>query len=188
MSLSNILQATTRNENWSTVNCFSVATNNLGIGQSPNNYILPTSIGSGGQVLAISDSINILRFVDNPIASLSFGGNLASATNYFKFNSPVNTSPDSNPDGVGTSTWLPYPGTLKYISYDTTSGIGNGQWVIRVNNTNVNVTLTAGARGIMTLGSPIDIPASAKITVGIVSGSTFPGNTNITLWVVANQP
>lgn len=209
MSLSSILRSGTENEDWSkiyvselnsktlnvtditvdhldvnSISAQSATIEDLNIGISPNQYEFPTAIGSRSQILRASGTPNSLIFGDNIIGSLPFAGNIASANNYFKYCSPVNSSPTANPADFDAGVYIPFSSKILAISFATESGIGNGQWVIRVNTTNNNITPPNIQSGIFAPSSPIQLTLNDRVAVGITGGTTFPDQANITLWLV----
>lgn len=178
----------TETVNAQTVNAQTVSTQILDIGApSSNHYTFPSSVGTRQQILVAQPSLNALQFDDNLVCSLPFGGNIGSANNYFKYSSPVNSSPTPTVTAFDAGINIPFSGKLKFFSYSTELGIGNGVWTVNLDGTNTALTFTGGsgpAVGFKVINPPINTLVGQRLAVGILGGTTFPGQANITFFVI----
>jgi hypothetical protein len=184
MSVSSLLPVSTKNENWSALNAFSLNTNHvqadlLSVGLAPNTYDFPAGIGATGQVLAVEDGA--LEFkTPNYFVTASFGGSVtAGSARFLKLNG-VNNGATTTAADNGSLFVSPYPLFLTAITIIPEIVNAGTQFQIRLDNTvlfNVDPSNFA-----VILNTPLPLSPENVCDVSWQQVGPAPGDTTVTLW------
>lgn len=189
MSVSTLLPAATKTENWSALKSYSLNTHllqgdSVEVGLQPTNYFLPANIGSSGQIITVPNSGNNLIF-SNPLVTqdsftVGFGGFApVGAARFLILNGTICGACASSMNNNNTFI-SPYNLNLVAITMGMGTGNSSTQWQIRVDNT----FLQTFSSGLSTLILPVPQPLTAnnQCTVVWQQVGTAPGDVTCLLW------
>lgn len=186
MSLSNILNTQTKNENWSALNCYSLNAGTLTIdnmevkeltvGTSPNQYTLPTNqIDVNG--VPVMGNAGVMSFKQLKRMNLVWGGVANANPRFLVSCAPGNTGASATRSHL-TDVRFPLTVILTRLTITTLNGNNTSQWNI-YNNGSIVHTFTFDANGTYGVPTTITFVAGEQMSISWTGGGTQPNDSQI---------